>query len=223
MSASKPKKNRRHEIPETVIPCRVNDHEMLFEPDTGARQTNIFGLNHFREFLKHSNSRPILKTPSKTLTNASGIPMDVKGCFRAQLSSEFHSCLDVIYVLDHDVSYRPLLSEQSLLRLGYIKYSLTGAFACKSYNNSNKDSKRSHNFVNNVSEKEKDSTIDHEFLNKIESIKAKYKTNRAVPGGLVFSCWSFRLVVCALAYCSRFVKGLTNVSDKHFKCKIAYY
>ena len=179
----------------SIIPCFVNNYQMKFSPDTGSC-ANLLGYNHFLEFKKQTGQNPTLKRPSKVLKNASGEPMRVLGCFRARLSSEYHSCVDIIYVLRHSVPYKPLLSENTLLRLGYVRYSLSGAFGTQNMspptnvnndstktNNSNNsnDSNNARDFVHNISgnksEREKDLNdfSDSEMIKKVEELKHKYK------------------------------------------------
>ena len=141
-----------------LIPCKVNGQLVNFDPDTGAN-ANVYGWDDFEAYCRATGTTPKLKKATRTLANASGESMKIKGCFRAKLSSQHNSCLDTIYVLSSPTSYNPLLSEDTLLRLGFVRYDLEGAFAqlnkCKPVNKSN------HVHVNKLTEKrEKDETED---------------------------------------------------------------
>ena len=160
-----------------LIPCYVNGQLVNFDPDTGA-EANVFGWDDYEAYCRQTGTRPKLKEATRELAHAEEGSMKVKGCFRAKLSSLHNSCIDTIYVLSKATSYNPLLSEQTLLRLGYVRYDLEGAFAqinkCKPVN------KLNHAHVHKITEerekdKEEDDITDEQFQAEIKELMKKYE------------------------------------------------
>ena len=111
-----------------LIPCRINGIRFIFSPDTGS-ELNIWGRQHFDNYVKLKGTKPDLKPVTHRVRAANGLPLFFAGYFVANLASESTSCRDKIYVLKENFPDPPLLSEKTLLRLGYIKYCERGSFA----------------------------------------------------------------------------------------------
>ena len=163
-----------------LIPCNVNGIIVNFDPDTGAN-ANVFGWDDFQAYCKKKGSNPTLRKATRKLADASNGSMDVKGCFRAQLSSQYNSCQDIIYVLRHDTKYDPLLGEDTLLRLGFVRYDIKGAFADINRHKPVHNPHQRNHFVNKISdlEKEKDCNEDdiseEQFKAELDALMKKYK------------------------------------------------
>ena len=164
------------------IPCTVNGKLVNFDPDTGAN-ANVFGWDDFQAYCRETRTTPQLRKATRRLADASGGSLSVKGCFRAKLSSEHNSCIDTIYVLAEPTKYSPLLCEDALLRLGYVRYDLKGAFAAinrthpvKRHNVHTKSN------INKVTEEDEmdededeDDITEEEFQKACEDLFAKWK------------------------------------------------
>ena len=184
MSVSTPKTTMSdpsslNSIGDGTIPCKVNGKIVNFDPDTGAN-ANIFGLDDFQAYCRETQTTPLLKRATRKLANASGGSMSVKGQFRAKLSSEHNSCMDTIYVLNQPTKYSPLLCEDALLRLGYIRYDLEGAFAeinrTKPVHKSSFKKDKHCNIVESedISENDHDDISDEEFQQACKDLFKKY-------------------------------------------------
>ena len=163
---------------EGLIPCYVNGILINFDPDTGAN-ANLFGWDDFEAYCKLQGSTPKLRVATRKLADASNGSMDVKGCFRARLSSNHSSCQDIIYVLRHTTKYDPILSEDTLLRLGFVRYDVEGAFADINQQEPVHNPYRRKTFVNKISDKEREEDCDddiseEQFQAEVDALMKKY-------------------------------------------------
>ena len=145
-----------------LIPCNVNGIIVNFDADTGSN-ANIFGWDDFKAYCKLKGSTPKLRVATRTLADASNGSMAVAGCFRARLSSQHNSCQDTIYVLKHATKYDPLLSEDTLLRLGFVRYDVEGAFAEINRHKPVKNPKKRTNNVHKLNNMEKEKDCDDDI------------------------------------------------------------
>ena len=93
------------------------------QPDSGS-QANIVSVRDFEKIQK-LNKAITLKDPTNTLNSITNNELQVKGVFKAELSSQSSTCTDKVFVSQLNTINEPILSESTLLTLGLIKYSKT--------------------------------------------------------------------------------------------------
>ena len=113
---------------DTLFTCKVNTVPIQFAPDTGS-QLVILDQSKFRHYCAKSKVRPKLTPVTRKVYAANRTLMKFAGKFTANLASEHAAMTTEVYVLSMFLPDPPLLSEQVLLTLGYIKYDKKGGFA----------------------------------------------------------------------------------------------
>ena len=113
---------------DTLFTCKVNTVPIQFAPDTGS-QLVILDQSKFRHYCAKSKVRPKLTPVTRKVYAANRTLMEFSGKFTATLASEHAAMTTEVYVLSMFLPDPPLLSEQVLLTLGYIKYDKKGGFA----------------------------------------------------------------------------------------------
>ena len=142
--------------------------QIKFKPDSGSEIT-LLGLNHYKTLCKKGNlSLPLRSSDRKIYAVNKTAVMNIHGCFTATLASPTNKVQADIYVLKEDMPEAPLLSEDMLLKLGFMAYSATGAFArsVKTY--------RADRQSENSALDTEDDISDEEFQRRLDALHEKY-------------------------------------------------
>lgn len=113
----------------TILKCFVNGALTEFASDSGSSITCL-GYNHYRALCHSLGYNFNLRPTSKIAYAANGSLLDFAGVTEMTIGTKYVSKKYPVYVQKIAVPGKALLSEEALLSLGFIKYSLDGKFAC---------------------------------------------------------------------------------------------
>ena len=121
----------RHPQKGLLLKVKINHQHYVIDPDSGS-DANIMDESHFKEINQNNKLtlRPIQK--SDKLAAVNNEPLDLKGKFTTEISSPSRTIKSTFYVLKNPLNSPPLLSEETLLHLGMLRYCPAGSFASPS-------------------------------------------------------------------------------------------
>ena len=127
MMKKQKEKNRRNKHPQTGIlfQIKIEGRNLEVMPDTGADET-LFGREHWEKLGLNKKLTTIGK--HERLFDVNRQPIKLLGKFEATLESRSNKIKDTIYVMEKKMKAPPLISEDALLTLGYVRYDSQGRF-----------------------------------------------------------------------------------------------
>ena len=143
----------------TILKCFFNGAPVHVASDSGS-DIICLGWNHYRALCSSLGYDFDLKPTSKVAYAANGSLMDFAGVTEMTISTKYTSKNYPVYVQKVAIRGKPLLSEDALLSLGFLKYSLDGRFVCSVTSTD----------LPNMSK----CNLDHQFTLKLKLINEKF-------------------------------------------------
>ena len=143
----------------TILKCFFNGAPIEVASDSGS-DIICLGWNHYRSLCSSLGYDFDLRPTSKVAYAANGSLMNFAGVVEMTIGTKYISKNYPVYVQKVSVRGKPLLSEEALLSLGFLRYSLDGKFACSVTSTDLPDLSKS--------------GLDHQFTLKLRLINEKY-------------------------------------------------
>ena len=116
-----------------LLPCWINGVPFDIDPDSGSELT-IINKPQFKLLCERLGVKPKLKSVNKRVFAINRTKVNFMGYFTAKLASKSTSKYEDIWVMNDDYNQPPIISEDALLELGYIKYCPQGSFVVRVVN-----------------------------------------------------------------------------------------